>query len=306
MGKILVSGLVNVETNLQVDSFPIEYTPSRYPFFGVKSSVSGVGFNIAKGLTTLGDEVNLISFTGVDLLGDVIERTLQKEGISTRFLVRELEQSPQSVILYDRTGKRQINTDLKDLQQKQISEELFMEAIQDAEIAMMTNINFSRKYLPVAKKLGKWIATDVHTIKDLGDDYNRDFMQAADILFMSHECLPCEPESWASQVIDKYGPEIVVIGMGTSGSLLAVKSDNFMERIPVYYTRPVVNTVGAGDSFFSSFVHFYNQNHDPYEAIQKASLFASYKVGAQTASEGFLSETQLNDWYCKEIHHAGR
>ena len=43
MDRILVSGLINVETTLRVDDFALDYEPVRYPFFGIKSSVSGVG-----------------------------------------------------------------------------------------------------------------------------------------------------------------------------------------------------------------------------------------------------------------------
>lgn len=56
MNPILISGLINLETSLRVDGFPLPYFPVRYPFFGVNSTVSGVGFNVAKALTTLGDE----------------------------------------------------------------------------------------------------------------------------------------------------------------------------------------------------------------------------------------------------------
>ena len=54
--KILVSGLLNVETTVAVKGFPIPYYQIDYPFFGVNSNVSGVGCNIAKALTALGDE----------------------------------------------------------------------------------------------------------------------------------------------------------------------------------------------------------------------------------------------------------
>ena len=54
MSTIFISGLINIETTVQVDAFPIEHTPVRYPFFGVRSTVAGVGYNIAKALTTLG------------------------------------------------------------------------------------------------------------------------------------------------------------------------------------------------------------------------------------------------------------
>lgn len=297
MNSIYVSGLINMETNLQIEGFPIEYVPSRFPFFGVKSRISGVGYNIAKALATLGDKVNIASIVGKDLIGDMIFQVFEKEGISTKYLLRDLEENPQSVILFDKTGKRGLNTDLKDIQQKDIPEEIFSEAIKDCDIAVLCNINFSRKYLKTAKAMGKLVATDVHTIANLEDEYNKDFMAAADILFMSDEALPCDAEEWAKKVQSKFGNDIIVIGMGGKGSLMYVKKDNFMERIPAYFTRQVVNTVGAGDSFFSSFIHYYNKMKNPYEAIKRASAFASYKIGEKTASEGFLTESALEELY---------
>ena len=45
MTRVLVSGLINIETTLQVEGFPIPYFQVHYPFYGVNSSVSGVGYN---------------------------------------------------------------------------------------------------------------------------------------------------------------------------------------------------------------------------------------------------------------------
>ena len=94
--KILVSGLLNIETSLKVDSFPINYNPIEYPFFGVDSCVSGVGYNIAKALNTLGDEVALLSKVGDDINGDIILQELKKNGISTECVERSLKQTPQT------------------------------------------------------------------------------------------------------------------------------------------------------------------------------------------------------------------
>jgi len=43
MNNILVSGHITIETTVKIDQFPIEYSPIDYKFFGVNSSVSGVG-----------------------------------------------------------------------------------------------------------------------------------------------------------------------------------------------------------------------------------------------------------------------
>jgi len=301
--KILVSGLVNIETTLQIDSFPLEYNPTNYSFFGIDSAVSGVGYNVAKALNTLGAEVDLLSLVGDDLAGQTVEYTLQKEGLSTEYILEYLTETPQSVIIYDQEGKRQNHTDLKDIQQKDYPVKFFSEIVKEASLVCLCNINFSRPFLNQAQELGKTIATDVHTISELDDDYNRDFMAAADILFMSDEELPCSPEEWASRVQTKYDTDIIVIGLGERGALLAVKEDDFLRRFPAVRTREVVNTVGAGDSLFSAFVYFYNKTQNPYLSIRKAVVFASYKVGATSASKGFLSEAELNQLY-KEVKTA--
>lgn len=179
MRKFLVSGLVNVETTLPVQSFPIEYVPLSFHFGEIQTAVSGVGYNIATALT------------------------------------------------------------------------------------------------------------------DPDDPYNRNFMAAAHILFMSHERLPLPPQQWAQQVQARYDTPIIVIGMGAVGALLAVKADSFMEVIPAATTRPVVNTVGAGDALFSAFNYFYQQSHDPYAALKLAMLFASYKIGESGGSKEFLTETAV-------------
>lgn len=303
MDKILVSGLVNIETTLQIDSFPLEYNPTNYSFFGIDSAVSGVGYNVAKALNTLGAEVDLLSLVGDDLAGQTVEYTLQKEGLSTEYILEYLTETPQSVIIYDQEGKRQNHTDLKDIQQKDYPVKFFSEIVKEASLVCLCNINFSRPFLNQAQELGKTIATDVHTISELDDDYNRDFMAAADILFMSDEELPCSPEEWASRVQTKYDTDIIVIGLGERGALLAVKEDDFLRRFPAVRTREVVNTVGAGDSLFSAFVYFYNKTQNPYLSIRKAVVFASYKVGATSASKGFLSEAELNQLY-KEVKTA--
>jgi len=297
MARILVSGLINIETTLQVEGFPVPYNAVNYPFFGIHSTISGVGYNLAKALTTLGNTVNLLSIVGKDLGAEQVRSALHKEGINSGFVIEAAAQTAQSVILYAPDGKRQIFVDLKDIQHQAYPLRLFEEAVPGCDLLALCNINFSRPFLPPARQAGIPIATDVHTINDLEDDYNRDFMEAAQILFMSDEWLPVPPEEWARQIMDRYPAEIVVIGLGDQGALLAVRSDHFIQRFPAVQTRPVVNTIGAGDALFSAFLHSYLQNNDPYTAVQKALLFASYKIGARSAAEGFLNHTALERLY---------
>ena len=116
--KILISGLLNIETTVAVRGFPINYYPIDYPFFGVASAVSGVGYNLAKALTALSDEVWLYAFLGNDDEADRILRQLSRDGIAADGVSRTLQSTPTSVVLYDPDGRRQIYCDLKDIQEQ--------------------------------------------------------------------------------------------------------------------------------------------------------------------------------------------
>jgi sugar/nucleoside kinase (ribokinase family) len=297
VGRILVSGLINIETTARVDGFPIAYTPVRYPFFGVNATVSGVGYNVAKALTVLGDDVRFVSMVGKDLDSKIVYEQLRLDGIPHGFVIQALEQTARSVILYDPDGRRMINVDLKDLQERVYPEVLFEQAAFDVSLAVLCNINFSRPFLRHMRDRGVPMATDVHAISSLDDDYNRDYMAAATILFMSHELLPNSPEDWIRGLWARYGTEIAVVGMGPDGALLGVRRDGLLARFPAVQTRPIVNTIGAGDALFSAFVHVYHQTGDPVLAIKKAVVFASYKIGETGAAQGFLSAAALDELY---------
>jgi ribokinase len=292
---ILISGLINIETTVRVDGFPIPYFPVRYPFFGVRSTVSGVGVNVSTALTTLGASVRLLSLLGDDASGRLAREALRSRGVDDRYVLAQAAETAQSAILYDGDGRRQIHVDLKDVQEQVYPSALFDQAAEGCRLAVLCNVNFSRPLLALARQRGMVIATDVHAIADLDDPYNADFMRAADILFMSHERLPVSPEEWAAAVQARYGAPIVVIGLGYEGALLAVRGEA-PRRMPAVFTRPVVNTIGAGDALFSSFLHVTMQTDDPYLAIRQAVVFASYKIGAAGAAEGFLDGEGLKKW----------
>ncbi|MBE6734455.1 MAG: carbohydrate kinase family protein [Ruminococcaceae bacterium] len=300
MSRILVCGLVNMETTVSVDFFPIEYRPVDYRFFGVSSHPAGVGFNLSLALNTLGDDVVLCSFTGDDSAGEIIRTKLEAQGISTNNVLCKNKSTAQSVILYDKEGRRNIICDLADNQDLQYDEDVFVSAIEGCDIACMCNINYSAGLLHIAKNKGVLIASDVHCLSDIHDEYNARFMRVADILFISNENFMGREQEFVTSVADAYNIQIIVVGMGSKGALLYTRTDNSFIFVPAVSTRPVKNTVGAGDSLFSSFIHFYAQSKDPLDSLQKAVYFASYKIGDNGASKGFLTEKELLELITKE------
>lgn len=295
---IVVSGLINLETTLRIDKFPLQYNAVNYPFGGVRSTVSGVGYNIAKALTALGEQVPFISIIGRDAVGELILNRAQADHLDSRFLLRLIDESPQSVIIYDHTGRRQIHVDLKNIQETPYPLVHFERVAATCDTAVLCNINFSRPFLESARALGKCIATDVHEISSLDDPYNHDFMAAADILFMSNGGLPMPEADWIKAVYQRFGNAVIVIGMGAKGALLS--EQGVLQQVPAVQVRPIVNTIGAGDALFSAFVHLHTRRgYPPLAALQRAVVFAGYKIGARGAAEGFLDEAALEAEFTK-------
>ena len=290
--SILVSGLINLETTLKVEGFPLPYHPVKYPFNGVNTTVAGVGYNISKALVSLDQEVNFLSLIGKDEPARMVLNALESIPLSDSNVLSTTERTAQSVILYEKSGQRAIYTDLKDIQDQIYPTERFEAALSHAKAAILCNVNFSRLMLAKAKQAHIPVITDVHAISDIEDGYNRDFMAQADVLFQSHESLPCSPQEWAHQVSTHYGTPIIIIGMGDEGALISVK-DAALVRYRAVQTRPIVSTIGAGDALLSAFTVFYLKTGDPYKALQKAMVFAAHKIGTAGAAGGFLSLSEL-------------
>jgi ribokinase len=294
MKPIAVSGLINVETTLRVDAFPIEYTPVRYPFFGIRSTVSGVGLNVAAALRALDRQVELFSIIGVDSDGARVRHELGMHDIGDDHVLALLDHTPASVILFDDTGRRLCNTDLKDIQESAYPVEVFAHALEASDAAILCNINFSRPFLQVAKDAGKWIYTDVHVLADVYDDYNADFMRAADVLFLSNEAIVGQERGFVSELAAVYGNDVIVVGQGAGGALLFDAVTESFHEVPARLTRPIVNTIGAGDALFSCFVEGHSRGLSPLDALRRAVVFAGHKIGATGAAEGFLSAAELD------------
>ena len=291
--RILVSGLLNIETTVAVRGFPIEYQPIDYPFFGVNSAVSGVGYNIAKAITTLGGKVDLVSFLGGDDEAERITKQLCEDGIDCAGIRRRLLSTPASVVLYDPDGKRRIYCDLKDIQDQSLDPCELLNELKGCDLAALCNINFNRELIKEARRMGVTTATDVHVLSDIEDGYNRDFMENADILFLSDEGLSEAPEAFIRRLYGRYGNKIIVLGMGSKGAVLYDTAADKMSMIPAYKNAAVVNTVGAGDALFSAFLYFYAKERDAESALKKAVVFAGIKIGSNGASKGFCSESEL-------------
>lgn len=291
--QIYVSGMINFEADLRVKNFPIHYYPIDYPFFDIDTFIGGSGYNISMALKNFNNNVTISGFVGKDKTGKLIVQELKDKGFSTSHVHTSINDTPTNIVLYDGFGRRQVHCDLKNAQELALDWKKEKAAIRKADLLVLTNINFNRPLLKEAKELGKKIATDVQMISDIEDPFNKDFMEAADILFLTNDALSVNYEDFLIDIYNRYHNEIIVLGEGTRGAMILDAKKRVIYHIDAVHTRTRINTFGSGDALFSAFLNYYMKGYDSLKCLKLATAFASWKIGERGSSKGFLKNAPL-------------
>ena len=283
MSKFMVAGFVQMETIVKVEALPVPYKQFESIPDLVNTGMGGAGFNEAMALRWLGNEVDFMSMVARSMSKSQIDAFLRTNDVnmSTDYVLPMLDGMPTSVILYCK-GKKQTFEDVKDSRHVDYDFDLLERQIQDKDMVLISNCNFCRPIIGLAKKYHKPLALNVRSMRAEKIANKEDFLAAADILDIGGK--------------EKDDPEIIIMGIGDRGVILYTKEDNsFLEYKPVK-TNEIVNTVGAGNALFSSFLHYYTKTKDARVAIKNALLFVSYKIGFVGTSNGFMTEEQIEQW----------
>jgi sugar/nucleoside kinase (ribokinase family) len=277
MAKIVVVGVASLYLSAGVREFPLEYEPSSMPAW-MRAGVAGSAAHIAKVLSALGDDVRLCTLAGTDPAGLAIRADLKASGLLGPGVV-DAGATSLGVVLVAPDGSRMGYPYLAAVNAVGYPAETFHRLAEGADLAVLTNARFTRPLISWAEHASVRIAVDVHLISDSDDAHNRPWMEAADIVFCSHEKLRCAPEEWMAQVFDRYpGCEVVGVGRGAEGAMLGLR-DGTLVRTAAVAPRGVVSTAGAGDALFASFLHGWLATSNPVHALQSAVLHAGWQVG---------------------------
>jgi ribokinase len=294
----MVAGFVQFETIVKVDELPLPYKGFKSIPDIINSDVGGAGFNEAMALKWLGNDVDFMSMVARNMSRRQIEAQLMRNDVrmSTEFVLPMLDGMPTTVILYSKDGQKQIFEDVKDIRSKEYDLEIAEQRIQDKDMVLISSCNFCRPLIGLAQKYNKPLAVNMRSMKAEKIAYKEDFLEGADIIYISDDDIETQPYELLKSCSSKYKAKIIIMGLGNKGAILYTKEDgSFIEYKPVK-TNEIVNTVGAGNALFSSFLHYYLKTGNPKEAIKNALLFASYKIGFVGTSNGFMTEEQIEQW----------
>jgi sugar/nucleoside kinase (ribokinase family) len=291
MTRVVVAGVVNIRSALAVDRFPVLFASSRRRPEAISVRLSGSGFVVARTLQDLGADVTFATYVGTDALGILAVNGLRDAGLyGPGVLVSGIQ--PRSVVLYDRHGARASTTDLRTAPSLRYPPDVFEAIARDGcDLAVLTNIGFTRPLIQSAVDMGIPIATDLHVVADIGKPHNQDWMRAAHILACSHEELPVTAEEWVRELWSRYGTEISLIGCGDQGAVLGIRGSAW--RIQAVAPRGVRYTSGAGDTLLGSFVRHYLSGDDPVLAARHAVLAAGWRIGRSPDDLEDLSSAML-------------
>jgi sugar/nucleoside kinase (ribokinase family) len=291
VARIVVVGVASLYLSAGVGDFPLEYQPDSAPAW-MRAGVTGSAAHIAKVLSALGDEVLLCTLAGTDPAGLAIRADLEASGLLGPGVV-DAGATSLGVVLVAPDGSRMGYPYLAAVNAVGYPAETFHRLAEGADLAVLTNARFTRPLIGWAQRACVRIAVDVHLISDPCDTRSRPWLEAADIVFCSHERLQGAAEEWMARVFGRYpGCQVVGVGRGADGAVLGLR-DGTLVRAEAVAPRGVVSTSGAGDALFASFLHGWLATGSPVPALQSAVLHAGWKVGDAFPSAASLTADEL-------------
>ncbi|MEV4257792.1 carbohydrate kinase family protein [Spirillospora sp. NPDC049652] len=287
---VLVAGAVSLYATVGVRDFPVAYASRSKPSW-MEFSCSGVALSVSRVQTAFGHRVRLCALVGDDGAGTAVRAELARLGLLGPGVLRTAV-STTGVVLVNEQGRRMGLPYLAPLDHEVYPWETLRAQASGADLLVLTNIRPLRPLVGRAAGLGAPIAVDLHQIDGPDNEYNRPWLEHAHIVFASHERLP-EPAVWAKEVFRRY-PRcgVLGIGMGDRGAAVALR-DGRLVRVAAVVRRPVVNTSGAGDALFSTFLAIWLRTRDPVAALRAGVVHAGWKIGFRRPSAMTLRPDEL-------------
>jgi len=278
MKKVLILGGTSYDEIIYLDRLP-DPVPATLFASGVEA-VGSTGAGKALAMTSLKIDNRLHSILGNDDPGNKIIAFLQSMGV--RFTYDLDNQTERHVNLMDREGNR-ISIFVKSSSQDlPLDVERLENMIKEADLIILNIIGYTKRLIPLLQKYRKEVWTDLHDYQ-ADNPYYKPFIEASDVIFLSSDRLPDYlkwMEKWTRE-----GKKFVVATHGKNGATLLErgKEPRFEPIIDAYQ---MVDSNGAGDSFFSGFLYGYLQGR----ALERCLCYGTIAGGVKITSHQLVSE----------------
>jgi sugar/nucleoside kinase (ribokinase family) len=292
---VVVVGNVGIDTNV--------YLPGREIDFSVEANftenldyVGQAGGYTSRGYAQLGHKTAFIGTVGDDFSGRFIRETFSRDGIDTSALFIDPLGTGRSINFMYGDGRRKNFYDGKGHMEFEPDLDICRAVLAQARLAHFNIPNWARYLLPMARELGLTMAVDIQDVITIDDPYRQDFVDAADILFLSATNHP-DPTSLIETLLRRKPEQTVIVGRGAAGCALGTQAG--IRFFPAEeMDAPVVDTNGAGDGlavgFLSSFVL---DGYTTDVSIRRGQIAARHNCTLKASSSQLITMAQLDHYF---------
>ena len=293
MSRILVTGIAVLDLVCRVDHYPREDEELRA--LDMQRRLGGNGANMARVLAQLGHEAHLLATLAEDAAGDELLAALAAAGVQAGHCPRLPGHTPTSCILLNAaSGSRTIvhHRDLAELDPGHFRalplatfDWFHFEGRNVAATAeMLAHVRDLRVDQPVSLELEKPRA---------GLDA---LLPLADVVIAARAWAEASGHGDAPaclRALRRAAPHALLVCPWGAAGAWALDRDGSLLQQPAVAAGPVVDTLGAGDSFNAALVDALAGGHTLAEALHRACLLAGLKVsqpGFDGLAERFEAE----------------
>lgn len=275
MQKIFVVGGVSYNAMIDLYDLP-EPRPQTIFAQGWHTAIGSTGAGKALNLAKLGFEVTLHALLGDDDAGQKIRDIIQATDITflpehdpagTKQHVNLMARSGERISIHVETGSFEPNINLTRLEP----------VIAASDMIALSIINYCRQLIPLAQKHNKPLWVDIHDY-DGTNPYHQDFIDAADVLFMSGDAMP-DPRPFMEAQIAA-GKQMIVCTHGKDGATALCADGHWLET-PIVEGYTFKDSNGAGDAFFSGVAYAYAHGYPISASLQMGAVVAGLCITTQ-------------------------
>ncbi len=263
MSKIIAMGEV------LIDFTPIEVDGEENV---MQQNAGGAPANVAVQASRLGGDSGFIGKVGADAFGYFLKNTLEKNNVSTKGLVIDSKADTTLAFVHrDEAGMRNFTFYRNPGADTLLNySEVDFKLIDECEIFNFGSLSLTNepsksaviRAVEYAKSMGKTITYDPNyraslwTSEEAAINEMKSVLQYVDIMKLSEDEMKMLTESdkllQGIAMLLKMGMRVVIITQGPRGCIVASRGG--IEYLPTYDVK-VIDTLGAGDSFFGAFLY---------------------------------------------------
>lgn len=249
---------------------------------GWREAVGSSGAGKALNLRRLGVDVTLWAALGADAAGEHVRTALAGAGVEL-IAHHDPAGTMRHLNLMDPAGDRVSIFLQSSSPNLDVDHSVVTGALAGADVVFVTIFDHCRGFLPIVASASKERWIDIHDY-DGHEEYHREFVDAADVLFVSDIRLD-DPAGFMRACVDR-GTRLVVCTRGARGAVALGRDEGWCAVDPVPVPE-LVDSNGAGDAFSAAFAVAWHQGLGLEAAMRAGALMGA----AAVASAGLAPES---------------